>query len=77
MLSAGFEPTKLGSNSKHDNHLIAEKDFRAVYCVHHQGTLIMEAVIISEMSVSISTETTMSNIPGNSHLNIYDTFLII
>jgi hypothetical protein len=42
--------------------------FRGVYCLHHQGDLMMEAVITSETSI-IFYETTRRNIPEDGHLD--------
>jgi hypothetical protein len=42
--------------------------FRDAYCLHHQGALIMETVIISETMV-IFYQTARRNITEDSHLH--------
>jgi hypothetical protein len=42
--------------------------FRGAYCLHHQGSLMIEAVSTSEMSVSFY-ESAWHNIPEDCHLH--------
>jgi hypothetical protein len=50
-----------------------DQRFRDVYCLHHQGALMMEAVRISEMLVSINL-TTGQYIPEGSKLQFRNLF---
>jgi hypothetical protein len=51
------------------NHVEVDRPFRDAYCLHHHGTLIMEAVNTSETSVYFN-ETTRCYILESCHLHI-------